>query len=197
LFQLDNHESIIIDIINSIATENKLYNDLGQILKIQLLMKKLVIYTDGACLDNPGPGGYAAILCYDDHCQELSGGFRKTTNNRMEIMAAIIALESLHERHDVTILSDSRYLVNAMLLGWAKRWQKHGWRRNQRQMVQNPDLWERLLKVCERHEINFRWIKGHGNDPKNNRCDQLATEATALPYLPEDYGYENPPHRLL
>jgi ribonuclease HI len=159
-------------------------------------MDKLTIYTDGACIENPGPGGYAAIIDYEDHYQELSGGFSKTTNNRMELMAAIMALESLHENYHVTIFSDSRYLVNAMSKGWAKHWQKWGWKRNKRQMAQNPDLWERLLKVCERHDVEFKWIQGHGSNSENNRCDQLATEAASLPHLPKDPGYENPPHRL-
>jgi ribonuclease HI len=151
--------------------------------------KHVTMYTDGACLGNPGPGGYGVILLYQGHKRELSGGYRKTTNNRMEIMAAIVGLEALKERCEVTLYSDSEYLVNAMSKGWIQRWQANGWKRNKREKVLNPDLWERLLRLCELHEVQFSWVKGHGGTPENVRCDQLAVQAAQQPDLPVDEGY--------
>ena len=152
-------------------------------------MKHVTIYTDGACLGNPGPGGYCAILLYRDHRRELSGGYRQTTNNRMELMAAIIGLEALKEKCQVTLHSDSEYLVNAMSKGWAWRWRENRWRRNKREKVLNPDLWERLLQLCEQHEVRFNWVKGHAGTPENARCDELAMQAAQQPDLPDDEGY--------
>jgi ribonuclease HI len=151
--------------------------------------KHVTMYTDGACLGNPGPGGYGVILLYQGHRRELSGGYRKTTNNRMEIMAAIVGLEALKERCEVTLYSDSEYLVNAMSKGWIQRWRANGWKRNKREKVLNPDLWERLLRLCELHEVQFSWVKGHGGTPENVRCDQLAVQAAQQPDLPVDEGY--------
>ena len=156
----------------------------------------VTIYTDGACIKNPGPGGYGVVLDYEGRKRELSQGFRNTTNNRMEIMAAIIALESLTENSRVTVFSDSQYLVKAISDGWVKRWQKRGWKRNNRDMARNPDLWARLVKACEAHEVEFKWIRGHSANPENERCDRLANEAARRPNLSADDGYENPPHRL-
>ena len=152
-------------------------------------IKHVTIYTDGACLGNPGPGGYGAILFYQGRKKELSGGYRKTTNNRMEIMAAIFGLEALKEKCKVTLHSDSEYLVKAMSRGWAQRWQANRWKRSKREKVLNPDLWERLLKLCEYHEVQFSWIKGHAGTPENIRCDELAMQAAQLPNLPSDDGY--------
>jgi len=155
-------------------------------------MKKLenvTIYTDGACIGNPGPGGYGVILLYQGQMKELSGGYRKTTNNRMEIMAAIVGLESLIKKCRVTLYSDSEYLVNAMSRGWAYRWRANGWKRNKRDKALNADLWERLLQICEHHEVQFRWIKGHAESSENIRCDELAMEAAQQPDLPVDEGY--------
>jgi len=151
--------------------------------------KHVTIYTDGACLGNPGPGGYGVILLYQGHRRELSGGYRKTTNNRMEMMAAIVGLQALKEKCRVTLYSDSEYLVNAMSKGWIQRWRANGWKRNKREKVLNPDLWERLLQLCELHEVQFRWVKGHAETPENIRCDQLAMEAAQQPDLPIDEGY--------
>jgi ribonuclease HI len=151
--------------------------------------KHVTMYTDGACLGNPGPGGYGVILLYQGHKRELSGGYRKTTNNRMEIMAAIVGLEALKERCEVTLYSDSEYLVNAMSKGWIQRWRANGWKRNKREKVLNPDLWERLLRLCELHDVQFSWVKGHGGTPENVRCDQLAVQAAQQPDLPVDEGY--------
>ena len=152
-------------------------------------IKHVAIYTDGACLGNPGRGGYGVILIHEGHRRELSGGYRKTTNNRMEIMAAIVGLEALREKCRVTLFSDSEYVVKAMSGGWAQRWRERNWRRSKREKALNPDLWERLLKLCEHHEVQFNWIKGHSLTPENARCDELAGQAAQKPDLPADEGY--------
>jgi ribonuclease HI len=153
--------------------------------------KNVTIYTDGACLGNPGPGGYGVVLLYQDHRKELSGGFRLTTNNRMEILAAVVALEALREKCRVALYSDSQYVVNAIEKGWAVRWRANQWRRNKHEMALNPDLWERLLQCLEMHEIVFRWVRGHAGHPDNERCDQLAVAAANGRDLAVDSGYEN------
>ncbi len=152
-------------------------------------IKQVTIYTDGACLGNPGPGGYGIVLLYEGHKRELSGGYQNTTNNRMEIMAAIAGLEALKEQCKVTLYSDSEYLVKAMSRGWARRWRANGWKRNKRERALNPDLWERLLLLCEYHEVQFSWVKGHAGTSENTRCDELAMEAAQKPNLPRDEGY--------
>jgi ribonuclease HI len=149
----------------------------------------VTIYTDGACLGNPGPGGYAAILIYQRHRRELSGGYRRTTNNRMEIMAAIVGLSALRERCRVTLYSDSEYMVNAVSRGWAERWRANGWKRNKRERALNADLWERLLQLSEYHNVHFDWVKGHATTRENVRCDELAMQAAQQPNLPVDEGY--------
>jgi ribonuclease HI len=156
-------------------------------------VKHVTIYTDGACIGNPGPGGYGAVLLYQGHRKELSGGYRITTNNRMEIMAAIVGLEALKRKCQVMLYSDSEYLVKAMSRGWAQRWRAKGWKRSKREKALNPDLWERLLKLCEHHEVQFSWVKGHAGIPENIRCDELAMEAAQQPNLPVDEGYIKQP----
>jgi ribonuclease HI len=161
-------------------------------VKIETSMEevnRVTIYTDGACLGNPGPGGYGIVLLYQAHKKELSGGYRKTTNNRMEIMAAIVGLEALKKKCEVKLYSDSEYLVKAMSKGWAKRWQASGWKRNKREKAVNPDLWQKLLQLCEYHEVQFSWVKGHAGTPENIRCDKLAIQAAQQPDLPVDEGY--------
>lgn len=153
-------------------------------------LKHVTIYTDGACIGNPGPGGYGVVLIYENRRKELSGGYRVTTNNRMEIMAAIVGLQALKGRCRVTMYSDSQYLVRAISQGWAKRWQAKGWMRNRRERALNPDLWETLLQLCDHHEVDFRWVKGHARSPENLRCDELAMQAAQQRDLPADYGYE-------
>ena len=153
------------------------------------ILKRVYIYTDGACIGNPGPGGYGIILLYQGHRRELSGGYRRTTNNRMEVMAAIIALESLKEKCRVTLYSDSEYLIKAMSRGWAKKWRAKGWKRTKGEKVLNPDLWERLLQLCEHHEVQFSWVKGHAGTVENARCDELAMQAAQQPNLPSDESY--------
>jgi ribonuclease HI len=151
--------------------------------------EQVTIYTDGACLGNPGPGGYGAVMLYGSQRKELSGGVRLTTNNRMEITAALVALEALREPCRVTLYSDSQYLVNAMSKGWAQRWQANGWKRNKREDAINPDLWEKMLELCRRHTVEFRWVRGHAGMKENERCDRLAVAAARDPSLPDDPGY--------
>jgi ribonuclease HI len=156
-------------------------------------MPEVEIYTDGGCVNNPGPGGYGVILLHKGHRKELSGGFRRTTNNRMEILAAIKALEALRSKCRVTIYSDSQYLVNAIEQGWARRWQANGWRRNQKEKAINPDLWERLLSLVDRHEVRFNWVRGHAGHPENERADGLARMAALGEHLGVDEMYEQTP----
>jgi len=151
--------------------------------------KQVIIYTDGAAEPNPGPGGYGAVLVYGPHRKQISGGFARTTNNRMELMAAIKGLEMLKEPCDVTLVSDSKYLVDAMTKGWARRWRQRGWRKSDKQPVLNPDLWERLLALCDQHNVTFEWVKGHADHPENELCDRLAVAALQQPNLPPDDGY--------
>ena len=136
--------------------------------------KHVSIYTDGACSGNPGPGGYGVILIYNGIEKELSGGAAETTNNRMELMGVIAGLQALKVPCDVDLYTDSKYISDAMNLGWAARWQASGWMRNKKEQALNPDLWEQVLRLCRIHNVTFHWVKGHANDPKNNRCDQLA-----------------------
>jgi ribonuclease HI len=155
-------------------------------------LKQVVVYTDGACSGNPGPGGYAAILQYSEHRRELSGGFRRTTNNRMELMAAIKALEALKQPCSVVLFTDSQYLVNGISKGWARSWAAKGWLRQGR-VVPNWELWRTLLALCERHRVQMRWVEGHAGHRENERCDQLAVCAAAVGGLPVDEGYERAP----
>ncbi len=154
-------------------------------------IREVVVYTDGACSGNPGPGGYGGILKSGAHHKEISGGFRKTTNNRMEILAAIKCLEALKYRCRVKLYSDSRYLVDAMTKNWAARWRANGWMRNRNEPAVNPDLWERMLILCSQHEVEFIWVKGHASTPENNRCDELAVAAAHRGDLPADMGFES------
>jgi ribonuclease HI len=149
-------------------------------------MKNITLYTDGACSGNPGPGGYGAILSYNGKEKELSGGFLNTTNNRMELMGVIVGLESLKEQCEVTVVSDSKYVVDAMRNGWALKWRANGWKRNNKDKALNPDLWARLLDVCAKHVVKFTWVNGHAGHPQNERCDRLAVSAVTMPGLGED-----------
>lgn len=149
----------------------------------------VIIHTDGACSGNPGPGGYGVVLQRGERRRELSGGFRQTTNNRMELLAVIAGLEALTRRCRVTVYSDSRYVVDAISKGWARKWQANGWMRNRRERAVNPDLWERLLTALERHEVELRWVPGHAGVPENERADQLAVAAAKQPGLPDDAGF--------
>ena len=136
--------------------------------------KHVTVYTDGACSGNPGPGGWAAILVYNGVEKELSGGEAQTTNNRMEMSAVIAALSALKESCEVDLFSDSRYVVDALEKGWAKSWRLRGWVKGDRKPALNPDLWETLLDLTERHEMRYHWVRGHADNEYNNRCDALA-----------------------
>jgi ribonuclease HI len=154
------------------------------------LMKHVTLYTDGGCIDNPGPGGYGVVLLYNSIRKELSRGYRRTTNNRMEILAAIAGLEALKEPCRVALFSDSQYLVNAIQKGWARRWQANGWKRSNKEKAINPDLWERLLELCEIHKVQFEWVRGHAGHSENERCDELAKAAARGVNMDVDAGYE-------
>jgi ribonuclease HI len=159
-------------------------------------LKHVVIYTDGACTGNPGPGGYGVVLIHGMQRKELSAGFRLTTNNRMEILGCIAGLQALREPCQVTIYSDSSYVVNTMTKSWALRWRKHGWKRRERngewKDALNPDLWAQMLDLCDRHCVLFQWVRGHSGNEGNERCDRLARAAAAATRLGIDAAYENP-----
>ena len=137
-------------------------------------MKTVTIYTDGACSGNPGPGGWGSILLYGSHRRELSGGEAETTNNRMELTAVIQGLRLLKEPRAVELWSDSKYVIDALDKGWARSWQKRGWVKSDKKPALNPDLWEQLLSLCDTHAVRCHWVKGHAENPYNNRCDELA-----------------------
>ena len=139
-------------------------------------MKTVTLYTDGACSGNPGPGGWAAILLYNGHKKELSGGEKQTTNNRMELTAVIRGLSALNQPCIVDLYSDSKYVIDALEKGWAVGWRKRGWKKADKKPALNPDLWSELLDLCERHTVQLHWVKGHAENPYNNRCDQLAVQ---------------------
>ena len=137
-------------------------------------MKTVTLYTDGACSGNPGPGGWGAILEYEGHEKELSGGEESTTNNRMELTAVIRGLQALKESCIVELYSDSKYVIDGLEKGWAVSWRKNGWKKADKKPALNPDLWEILLNLVEKHQVHYHWVKGHAENPKNNRCDELA-----------------------
>lgn len=137
-------------------------------------MKQVTIYTDGACSGNPGPGGWGAVLQYNGREKELSGGEAQTTNNRMELSGVIAALEALKEPCAVDLYSDSKYVVDALTKGWAISWRKKGWIKSDKKPALNPDLWEKLLKLTEKHTVACHWVKGHADNKYNNRCDEMA-----------------------
>lgn len=139
-------------------------------------MKKIMMYTDGACSGNPGAGGYGCILVYNGKEKIISGGEGDTTNNRMELTAVIKGLEALKEPCSVTVTSDSKYVIDSVKLGWVYGWKKKGWKKSDGKPALNVDLWEQLLPLLERHEVTFEWIKGHNGHPYNERCDTLAVE---------------------
>ncbi len=140
-------------------------------------MTTVTVYTDGACSGNPGPGGWGAILRYRDVTREMSGGDPETTNNRMELLGVISALQALKEPCIVELWSDSKYVVDALEKGWARAWRARGWRRADKKPALNTDLWETLLALAEKHEIRCHWVKGHAENEFNNRCDALAVAA--------------------
>ena len=153
------------------------------------LPNQVQIHTDGACLGNPGPGGYGVVMRYGGRSKELSGGYRLTTNNRMELLAVIKGLEALNQPCQVVLYSDSKYVVDAVAKGWAVKWRANGWMRNKREKAVNPDLWARLLDLCATHDVEFRWVRGHSGVADNERCDRLAVAAAKGKDLLEDSGY--------
>ena len=143
-------------------------------------MKTVTLYTDGACSGNPGPGGWGALLSYNGVEKELSGGEANTTNNRMELTAVIRGLEALKEPCIVELYSDSKYVIDALEKGWAKSWQAKNWKKPDKKPALNPDLWEKLLALTDIHTLSYHWVKGHADNPKNNRCDEMAVEQSQL-----------------
>lgn len=141
-------------------------------------MKKIEIFTDGACSGNPGPGGWGAILRYNGVEKEFSGGEKETTNNRMELTAVIASLSALKEPCEVSLTTDSKYVCDSILKGWVYSWQKNNWRKADKKKALNVDLWEQLLPLLEKHDVTFNWVKGHAGHPENERCDKLAVMQT-------------------
>lgn len=157
-------------------------------------MKSMTIYTDGSCLGNPGPGGWAAILTFAGPAglvrREMSGGFLRTTNNRMEILAVLESLSALKEPCAVELYTDSKYVSQAIRARWLESWQKNGWRTAAKKPVKNQDLWMRMAELLTRHEVRFHWLKGHAGHEENERCDELARAQASRRDLPIDPGFE-------
>jgi len=152
-------------------------------------MKKVTIHTDGGCKGNPGPGGYGVVLEHGKHRKELAAGYRMTTNNRMELRAAIAGLEVLREPCEVTIYSDSKYLVEANTQRWIQGWQRKNWINSKKEPVKNRDLWERLITAMAPHKVHWKWVKGHAGHAGNERCDELANAAISSGSLLVDDGF--------
>lgn len=174
------------------VADNALYNEGRGVAR-----KDVTIYSDGGSLGNPGPGGYGAVLIYGGHRKELSGGYRLTTNNRMELLGAIAGLEALKEPCTVTLYTDSQYVVNGISKGWARRWRKNGWMRNKEEKALNTDLWERLLALCEYHDTRFVWVRGHAGNEENERCDALSKAAAQGKALQVDTVFEGQHRNLI
>ena len=152
------------------------------------MKKKVNIYTDGACSGNPGPGGFGVILKYGEITKEISAGYKNTTNNRMELLAVITGLEALKTECEVTLYSDSKYVVDSITKGWVYSWQMKGWKKSDGKKALNVDLWQRLLPLLEKHDVEFVWLKGHAGHEYNERCDQLAVAASQADNLLIDTG---------
>lgn len=151
---------------------------------------RIHIYTDGSSIQNPGPGGYGVVLAFNEHRKEMSAGFQETTNNRMELMACIVGLQTLKKTSKVMIFSDSKYVVDSITKGWAQRWRLNGWQTDSKKNVENADLWRQLLNEIEKHDVQFTWVKGHAGKKENERCDELAQKAARGTILAVDEGYE-------
>ncbi|MDJ0913391.1 MAG: ribonuclease HI [Desulfobacterales bacterium] len=152
---------------------------------------KIIVYTDGGAIENPGPGGYGVVIMQGGRIKkEISKGYQLTTNNRMELMACIAGLQAFKNPSAIILFSDSRYVVNGIEKGWARKWQANGWMRTRTEPAVNPDLWEQLLSLCDKHDVEFRWVKGHAGIEANERCDELATMAASKPNLSADTVYE-------
>ena len=192
------HNTIKITTIEDLALSEAILNsekkEISENIEEKIIINKenkitLDIYTDGACSGNPGKGGYGVVMLYKGKRKELSEGFRETTNNRMEILAVIKALETLKESCNVNLYSDSKYVVDAIQKGWLKSWKKNGWKKSNKDKVLNVDLWLRLDELLEKHHVNFIWVKGHADNVENERCDFLAREAAAKDTLKLDENY--------
>lgn len=179
------------DLVEFLDPARKYTSNSSSASAVLLDADKVVMFTDGSTNPQTGAGGYGVILKQKGRVKELSGGFRQTTNNRMEIYACIAGLRQLKNKSDVVIFSDSQYVVNSMSKGWAIKWQKRGWMRNKKDRAENADLWEQLLSLCDQHSVEFRWVKGHNSTKENERCDRLAVQASRKKNLPSDTGYEN------
>ncbi|MCA1928856.1 ribonuclease HI [Rheinheimera sp.] len=153
------------------------------------MRKTVAIYTDGSCLGNPGPGGYGVVLRYQQHQKEMSAGYQKTTNNRMELLAAIVGLESLKQPCEVDLTTDSQY-VRLGITQWLANWKKNNWKTSQKEPVKNQDLWRRLDAACQGHQVNWHWVKGHAGHPENERCDELARIAATHQAIEIDEGFQ-------
>ena len=153
------------------------------------MSKTVAIYTDGSCLGNPGPGGYGVVLRYQQHQKEMSGGYQKTTNNRMELLAAIVGLESLKQPCDEDLTTDSQY-VRLGITQWLANWKKNNWKTSQKEPVKNQDLWRRLDAACQGHKVNWHWVKGYAGHPENERCDELARVAATHQATEVDEGFQ-------
>ncbi|GAB3016797.1 ribonuclease HI [Bowmanella dokdonensis] len=153
-------------------------------------MKKIEVFTDGSCLGNPGPGGYGVVMRYARHLKELSGGYRLTTNNRMEMMAAIAALKALREPCEIDLTTDSQYLRQG-ISQWIHNWRRNGWRTSEKKPVKNVDLWQQLDSLCQKHQVRWHWVKGHAGHSENERCDELARQAAEGSHLKEDTGFQS------
>ncbi len=155
--------------------------------------KEIVIYTDGSARGNPGPGGLGVVMMYGNHRKELSEGYKLTTNNRMELLSIIEGLKAVEgSGRKVVVVSDSRYVVDAYSCGHAEKWKQQSWMRTKRDAAKNPDLWAKLLDVCETHSVEMQWVAGHAGHAENERCDELAVAARSKEGLPEDEGYLKP-----
>lgn len=152
-------------------------------------MDKITIYTDGSSRGNPGPGGYGAVLLFGKHRKEIFQGYKNTTNNRMELLAAIESLSCLKKKCEVELFSDSQYVVKAVKQGWLKNWKKNNWRNSTKKAVKNSDLWKRLDKLLNQHKVNFSWVEGHAGVKENEVCDELATNSAQSSNLLVDSGY--------
>jgi ribonuclease HI len=159
---------------------------------VQPQKDEITIYTDGGSINNPGPGGYGAVIIDDGEYREFTGGYRLTTNNRMELMGCIVALKNLPATDKpVALYSDSSYVVNGINKGWAVKWRQNGWLKSDKRPAVNPDLWDALLNLIDKFNIRFNWVKGHAGNPMNERCDELAVSAARSADLPVDVGYKN------
>ena len=152
--------------------------------------ERILVFTDGGSINNPGPGGYGIVILNAGERSESSGGFRRTTNNRMELMGCIVALSQFREPARFLLCTDSQYVVNGITKGWAKRWRQNGWMRTAEAPAENSDLWEKLLELTEKHDTIFEWVKGHAGHAENERCDELARAASSKKNLPPDTQYE-------